>query len=98
MHCNKLLALGIVISLISIDDVNVDNNIISLTDDGVTLLTYIVKQMNQLLTLEILQCDELPVLGVVKSLMSTDDVNVDGSLISLNGDDVTSLTYKVQKF
>ena len=33
-------------SLMSIDDVNVDDNIGTLTDDGVTSLTYIVKKMN----------------------------------------------------
>ena len=48
LYCDKLPVLGVVISLISIDDVNIDDNIISLTDDNVTLLTYIVKEMNQL--------------------------------------------------
>ena len=44
MHCDKLPALGVVTSLISFDDVNVDDSIISLTDDDVTLLTYIEKK------------------------------------------------------
>ena len=41
-HCDTLPVMSIVTSLMPIDDVNVDDSIVSFTDDGVTSMTYIV--------------------------------------------------------
>ena len=46
---------------------------------------------------ELLHYDNLPVMSVVTSLMPIDDVNVDDIIISLTGDDVTSLAYIVKE-